>query len=213
MPRRPRTAPPDQYPSLGRVRPRTTRRTRAPRWPLSSTRSTHRPARKSARRKRRHSSRRRKTSRPRSAANPDGPHGDPIAHDRLDAEGGALWQSESGFGAGSVARMARFGVRSGSVAFARLHGTRANGSEHRARLPCRRSWVRVPSSAPQNPLETAGFSLPDRHRAERNTALGKRFGKSGPRQTRRQGSSRSRTALRAVRFDSTATASSPADAD
>jgi hypothetical protein len=27
----------------------------------------------------------------------------------------------------SVARMARFGVRSGSVAFARLHGTSANG--------------------------------------------------------------------------------------
>ena len=26
-------------------------------------------------------------------------------------------------------------------------------------LPCRRSWVRVPSSAPQNPLETASFRV------------------------------------------------------
>jgi hypothetical protein len=29
-------------------------------------------------------------------------------------------------------------------------------------LPCRRSWVRVPSSAPRNPLETAGFSISSR---------------------------------------------------
>jgi len=53
----------------------------------------------------------------------------------------------------SVARMARFGVRSGSVAFARLDGspckkqlerTGANGRSH---LSCRSSTVRVPSSA------------------------------------------------------------------
>jgi hypothetical protein len=31
-----------------------------------------------------------------------------------------------------------------------------------ASLPCRRSWVRVPSSASQSPLETAGFYFPGR---------------------------------------------------
>jgi hypothetical protein len=55
-----------------------------------------------------------------------------------------------------VARMARFGVRSRAVAFARpsrdpvtkpFERTGANGREHRSHLPCRRSWVRVPSSA------------------------------------------------------------------
>ena len=60
-----------------------------------------------------------------------------------------------------VARMARFGVRSGAVAFARLsqhpatsgfERTGANGREHRRLLPCRRSWVRVPSSAPKTPV-------------------------------------------------------------
>jgi hypothetical protein len=59
-----------------------------------------------------------------------------------------------------VARMARFGVRSGSLAFARtdehaaskrFERTGANGCEHRWLSPCRRSWVRVPSSAPQTP--------------------------------------------------------------
>jgi hypothetical protein len=52
--------------------------------------------------------------------------------------------------------MARFGVRSRAVAFARpsrdpvtkpFERTGANGREHRSHLPCRRSWVRVPSSA------------------------------------------------------------------
>jgi hypothetical protein len=64
----------------------------------------------------------------------------------------------------AVARMARFGVRSGSVAFARWddHGvntrferTGANGRERRSHLPCRRSWVRVPSSALKS-LQIAG---------------------------------------------------------
>ena len=34
----------------------------------------------------------------------------------------------------------------------------ANGCEHRAHLPCRRSWVRVPSSAPKTPVNR-GFCL------------------------------------------------------
>jgi len=63
-----------------------------------------------------------------------------------------------------VARMARFGVRSGSVAFARsakhlvdkrFERTGANPCEHRWLLPCRRSWVRVPSSA-LNSLQIGG---------------------------------------------------------
>jgi hypothetical protein len=52
--------------------------------------------------------------------------------------------------------MARFGVRSVSVVCAclvedpvskRFERTCADGREHRAHLPCRGSWVRVPSSA------------------------------------------------------------------
>jgi hypothetical protein len=62
--------------------------------------------------------------------------------------------------ASGVARMARLGVRSGSLAFARqtrnlgnkrFERTGANGCDHRAHLPCRRSWVRVPSSALEKP--------------------------------------------------------------
>src|SRR5438093_7592316 len=62
----------------------------------------------------------------------------------------------SAHAARGVARMARFGVRSGSVGFARsdedaankrFERTCATGREHRSHLPCRRSWVRVPSSA------------------------------------------------------------------
>ena len=55
-----------------------------------------------------------------------------------------------------VARMARLGVRSGSLAFGRadedaahkrFERTDENTCERRSLLPCRRSWVRVPSSA------------------------------------------------------------------
>src|SRR5262249_30873488 len=59
-----------------------------------------------------------------------------------------------------VARMGRVGVRAGALAFAdpdedaakeQFERTGANGCEHRAHLPCRRSWVRVPSSASKTP--------------------------------------------------------------
>src|SRR5579862_8094877 len=70
--------------------------------------------------------------------------------------------------------MARLGVRSGALMFAcstedaeikRFERTGANGCEHRWLLPCRRSWVRVPSSSlspscPRSPpraLLTSGF--------------------------------------------------------
>jgi hypothetical protein len=57
--------------------------------------------------------------------------------------------------------MARFGVRSGSVAFARSKKIPANspfertGANARQLLPCRRSWVRVPSSAFKGPADGA----------------------------------------------------------
>jgi hypothetical protein len=67
----------------------------------------------------------------------------------------------------AVARMARFGVRSGAVAFAHLNGQRCKqgglserartGANGRSHLPCRRSWVRVPSSA-LNALQSRLFS-------------------------------------------------------
>jgi len=65
----------------------------------------------------------------------------------------------------SVPKMARFGVRSGSVASARLDGSPAdsrfqprgaNGANGRAHLPCRRSRVRVPSSASRQ-TRSGGF--------------------------------------------------------
>jgi hypothetical protein len=68
--------------------------------------------------------------------------------------------------------MARFVVRSGSVVFARpgedpvskrFQLTGANWREHRAHLPCRRSWVRVPSSAYETPVNR-GFLYVERQR-------------------------------------------------
>jgi len=68
-----------------------------------------------------------------------------------------------------VARMARFGVRSGSLAFARVRSLRPKplqtaslserartGANGRSHLPCRRSRVRVPSSALRSTCKSAG---------------------------------------------------------
>jgi hypothetical protein len=69
--------------------------------------------------------------------------------------------------------MPRFGVRSGSVVFARsdedpvnkrFERTGANWREHRSYLPCKRSRVRVPSAS-QTPLETPGFFVAADHDA------------------------------------------------
>jgi hypothetical protein len=70
-----------------------------------------------------------------------------------------------------VARMARFDVRSGSLTFAcsdrsaanaSFKRTRANGRERCPHLPCRRSWVRVPSSASFRNFRPVALSLPAR---------------------------------------------------
>jgi hypothetical protein len=77
----------------------------------------------------------------------------------------------SGSAPSSIARMARFGVRSGSVALARcaealqaasLSEQAPAGANRRDRshLPCRRSRVRVPSSAPPEAPLRRGFLLP-----------------------------------------------------
>jgi hypothetical protein len=72
----------------------------------------------------------------------------------------------------SVARMARFGGRSSSLKFARaipeaedkrFERTVSNRRERRLHLPCRRSWVRVPSSAPKTPVNL-GFCFEKRQR-------------------------------------------------
>jgi hypothetical protein len=63
----------------------------------------------------------------------------------------------------TMAAMAALGVRSASLAFASptksrckqgFQRTRANGRERSPPLPCRRSWVRVPSSALRKPRES-----------------------------------------------------------
>jgi hypothetical protein len=69
----------------------------------------------------------------------------------------------------TMAAMAALGVRSRSVPFTRARRSRrkrqvsANGSEPartgRQLLPCRRSWVRVPSSAPCEAPGNGGFSF------------------------------------------------------
>jgi hypothetical protein len=70
-----------------------------------------------------------------------------------------------------------FGVRSGSRVFARsnedpmnkrIEGTCTNGREHRWLLPCRRSRVRVPSSALKTPASRE-FCFPDwKHESKMN---------------------------------------------
>ena len=49
----------------------------------------------------------------------------------------------------------------------RLRRSHLVSSEARTRLPCRRSWVRAPSSALRNPLQSAGFSMPRHEQRQR----------------------------------------------